>query len=65
MPWQLTDTIPKKKDEHIPIARCSSVVALSLSGDCVKGLNNTQRRAKTKRGYIYDPWAPVRIPDEI
>jgi hypothetical protein len=61
MPWQLTDTIPKKTGEHIPISRCSSVVALSLSGECVKELNNIHRRAKTQRGYIYDPWAPWHV----
>jgi hypothetical protein len=61
MPWQLTDKIPKKTGEHIPISRCSSIVALSLSGNYVKELNNTHRRAKTQRGYIYNPWAPVSL----
>ena len=59
MPWQLTDIIPKKKGEHIPISRCSSVVALSLEGECVREFESTHRRSKTQRGYIYDPWAPV------
>ena len=60
MAWQLTDKVPKTSEEHIPLARCSSVVALSLSGYCIKKLRNTQRRAKTQEGSIYDPWAPVR-----
>jgi hypothetical protein len=59
MPWQLTDVIPKKSGEHIPISRCSSVVALSLAGECVKTFESTHRRSKTQHGYIYDPWAPV------
>jgi len=59
MTWQLTDRVPKTSEEHIPLARCSSVVSLSLSGYCIKKLRNTQRRAKTQEGSIYDPWAPV------
>jgi hypothetical protein len=59
MPWQLTDIIPKKTSEHIPISRCSSVVALSLTGGYVKKLKNASRRAKTQYGYVYDPWASV------
>lgn len=61
MPWQLMDENSNKTGDHIPISRCSSVVGLSLSGNCIKELNNTQRRAKTQIGYVYDPWAPVRI----
>lgn len=59
MPWQLTDIIPKKTGEHIPIARCSSVVGLSLAGECIKKFEATHRRSKTQHGFIYDPWAPV------
>jgi len=59
MAWQLTDIIPKKKAEHIPISKCSSVVVLSLSGKYIRKLKNARRRAKTQEGYIYDPWAPV------
>lgn len=61
MPWQLRDIIPKKHSEHIPISRCSSVVALSLSGGYVKKLKNAARRAKTQYGYVYDPWAPWHV----
>jgi hypothetical protein len=65
MPWQLTDVIPKKRSEHIPISRCSSVVALSLSGGYIKKLKNASRRAKTQYGYVYDPWAAVRYSHGI
>ena len=68
MPWQRTDKKFKasgekkvEKPEHIPISRCSSVVALSLSGGHIKKLRNAARRAKTQYGYIYDPWAPVSL----
>jgi hypothetical protein len=62
MPWQRTDRKNKVRswsDEHIPISRCGSVVALSLTGGHIKKLRNASRRAKTQNGFIYDPWAPV------
>lgn len=59
MGWQLKDIVPKKRDEHIPISKCNSVVALSLSGNYIRKTKNAHRRAKTEEGYIYDPWAPV------
>ena len=61
MPWQRTDKKKNEKPEHITISRCSSVVALSLSGSHIKKLRNAARRAKTQYGYIYDPWAPVSL----
>ncbi|KAG0647248.1 hypothetical protein D0Z07_7222 [Hyphodiscus hymeniophilus] len=61
MPWQLTDIIPKKSSEHIPISRCSSIVALSLTGGYIKKLKNSARRAKTQYGYVYDPWASWHV----
>jgi hypothetical protein len=63
MPWQRTDRpekLLKKYDQHIQISRCTSVVALSLSGGHIKKLRNAARRAKTRHGFVYDPWAPVR-----
>jgi hypothetical protein len=66
MPWQRTDENHNKsgdkKDQntdHIPISRCSSVIALSLSGSHIKKLRNAARRVETQYGFIYDPWAPV------
>ena len=64
MPWQTSDSAGKVLDPpegHIPISRCSSVVALSLSGNHIKKLKNASRRAKTQYGYIYDPWASVGL----
>jgi len=67
MPWQQSDTAEKLQNrphDHIPISRCCSVVALSLSGDPVKRLRNNTRKARkehTDHGNVYDPWAPVRV----
>jgi hypothetical protein len=62
MPWQRSD-LPsrmfRKSPDHIPISRCSSVLALSLAGGQVRKLRNAARRAKTQYGYVYDPWSPV------
>ncbi len=67
MPWQKAD-IPEKiqtrPDNHIPISRCNSIVALSLSGDPVKRLRNNTTKARnehTVHGQVYDPWGPVRF----
>lgn len=61
MPWQLTDTVRTESPNHIPIARCGAVVALSLSGAPIRKLRNTSRHAKTHHGYNYDPWAPWQV----
>jgi hypothetical protein len=63
MPWQRTDlpsSLSQKPPDHIPISRCSSVLALSLAGGQVRKLRNAARKAKTQYGYVYDPWSPVR-----
>lgn len=67
MPWQRSDTPAKLQNrphDHIPISRCSSVVALSLSGAYVRRLRNATRKAKkehNEHGFVYDPWAPVSV----
>jgi hypothetical protein len=66
MPWQQSDRLEKLQNKpigHIPISRCSSVVALSLCGKPVKKIRNNTRKARkehNEHGLIYDPWAPVR-----
>ncbi len=65
MPWQKTDPPDKligMSDDHIQISRCSSVVALSLSGEPVYTVRNAARRAITRHGFVFDAWAPVSIP---
>ncbi|KAM3152382.1 hypothetical protein ABEW05_007242 [Botrytis cinerea] len=61
MPWQLSDQTPSTSKDHIPISRCNSVVALSLSGDPIRKLRNPARRARTDYGYVYDPWAAWHV----
>ncbi|KAE9369731.1 hypothetical protein N431DRAFT_52754 [Stipitochalara longipes BDJ] len=67
MPWQQSDTaerLQNRPHDHIPISRCCSVVALSLSGDPVKRLRNNTRKARkehTDHGNVYDPWAPWHV----
>ncbi|RAL60004.1 hypothetical protein DID88_000630 [Monilinia fructigena] len=61
MPWQLADKTPSTSKDHIPISRCNSVVALSLSGDPIRKLRNPARRARTDYGYVYDPWAAWHV----
>lgn len=61
MKWQLADRQLKRSDHHIPITRCSSVVALALNGAPVKKLCNPARRPTTPHGYAYDPWASWQV----
>ncbi|TVY17373.1 hypothetical protein LARI1_G004803 [Lachnellula arida] len=64
MPWQTSAGAEKVLDPpegHIPISRCSSVVALSHSGNHIKKLKNASRRAQTRYGYVYDLWAPWHV----
>ncbi|KAL8714994.1 MAG: hypothetical protein Q9225_006447, partial [Loekoesia sp. 1 TL-2023] len=48
-------------ETHIPVSRCSSVVALSLSGPPARPVKNKARRAEQKTGYIFDPFSPWRV----
>ncbi len=62
IPWQKThdtEKMKKRPDKHFQISRCTSVVALSLSGKAVSKLRNVARRAKKQEGLIFDTWAPV------
>jgi hypothetical protein len=61
MAWQGSDQERERKDGHIPISRCSAVVALSLVGEPSRKLKNSARRAKTKHGYVFDPWLPWHV----
>jgi len=61
MTWQQSDRSRERREGHIPITRCSSVVALSLTGSPTRKLKNSARRAKTQFGYVYSPWAPWHV----
>ncbi|KAI5356840.1 Putative Mg2+ transporter protein, CorA-like/Zinc transport protein ZntB [Septoria linicola] len=61
MHWQKADLQEKENSYDIRITRCSSIVALSLSGEHIKRVNNHQRRARTKHGFAYDPFAAWQV----
>jgi hypothetical protein len=61
MQWQYADSDRKASAGHIPLTRCSAVVALSLSGEPIKKVRNPARRAKTKYGFVYDPFASWHV----
>ena len=59
--WQKSDKDLTSSPTHIPITTCSSVIALSLSGAHIKSVKSKTRRAITKVGHVYDPFAPWRV----
>lgn len=62
MKWQWADRQKLKPSQHhIPLTRCSSVVALALNGKSIKKIRNTARRATTAHGWAYDPWASWQV----
>ncbi|EMD01291.1 hypothetical protein BAUCODRAFT_144829 [Baudoinia panamericana UAMH 10762] len=61
MKWQLADQQGDKNGHHIPVARCSSVVALVLNGPAVRKVRNPARRATDSHGYVYDPWSSWHV----
>lgn len=61
MTWQMADEEGGPNQTHIAISRCSSVVALSLSGKPIAEVRNKDRRVERKFGNVYDPFAPWRV----
>lgn len=61
MAWQMASKQSKHTENHIPISRCSSVVALTLYGEPLKKVRNPARRARTKHGYVHDVWSPWQV----
>ncbi|KAK8233829.1 hypothetical protein HDK77DRAFT_375870, partial [Phyllosticta capitalensis] len=66
MPWQSHDKGGTREEKHLSLARCSSVVGLSLLGEPVRKIRNTSRRKSTKSrtGCVYDafsPWVVLNI----
>jgi len=61
-PWQNhDDNLNFSREDHIPISTCSSVVALSLSGNPIQTLKRNSRKKKSVIGHVYDPFAPWRV----
>ncbi|KYK54793.1 hypothetical protein DCS_06753 [Drechmeria coniospora] len=62
-PWQRFDKRPihKRLGDHIDIADCSSVLALSLGGDPTKPLRMRHRRERAKEGFLFDTFGPWHL----
>lgn len=61
MRWQKSDRDLRSTLTHIPIASCSSVVALSLTGEPTRTLKSRSRKKKQFVGKVYDPFASYRV----
>lgn len=61
MDWQLADNGKGTDDVHIPLSRCSAVVALVLYDDAPRRIKNKGRRARTKYGWVQDLWSPWQV----
>jgi hypothetical protein len=61
MQWQRADAITDSSDHHIPLSRCSAVVALALYDDKPRRVRNRGRRAKTQFGWVHDVWSPWQV----
>lgn len=62
-PWQLYEQRPsdKRLDDHIDIAECGSVLALSLGGEPTKTLKMRPRRERAKEGFLFDTFGPWQL----
>lgn len=61
MDWQRADKTTNIHDSHIPLSRCSAVVALALFDNNPRRVRNRGRRAKTKYGWVHDIWSPWQV----
>jgi hypothetical protein len=61
MAWQLADENVTATESHLPLSRCSSLVALTLFGPPIKRIRNSARRAKKRDGEIFDPWQAWQV----
>lgn len=61
--WQRYDKRPfdKRMGDHIDIAECSSVLALSLGGPPTKPLRIRPRREKAREGFLFDTFGPWHL----
>jgi hypothetical protein len=62
-PWQRFEKRPsdKRLGDHIDIAECSSVLALSLRGDAIKSLRMRPRKERAREGFLYDTFGPWHL----
>lgn len=62
-PWQRCDRRPadQKWHDHVDIAECSSILALSLGGDPIKRYRARVKKRDTKEHVIFDMSAPWHL----
>ena len=61
MRWQRADENLTDAEQHIPVSRCSSVIALSLDDSPMAQIRNKARRQERKYGDVYDPFSPWHL----
>lgn len=61
MQWQLADKGSNGTNHHVPLARCSAVVALVLYDENPRRVRNRGRRARTQFGWVHDVWSPWQV----
>lgn len=61
-PWQKYDKRPsdKRLGDHVDIAECGSILALSLGGNPVKAVRQRPRRG-SKKGFLFDTFGPWHL----
>lgn len=62
-PFQKYDKRPadRRSKDHIDIAECSSILALSLSGPPRQSVKQTRRREGPQEGFLFDTFAPWHL----
>lgn len=63
MKWQKADEEPGVSETHVPVSRCSSIIALSLKAKAISKIRHKGRRNLLGRreGDIYDPFSPWHV----
>jgi hypothetical protein len=65
MPWQMSHDKPASEAQKLiglgRLSRCSSIVALSLSGNHIRKVRNPSLSAQGQYGFVYDPWAAWQV----
>ena len=61
MKWQRADENILEAEQHIPVSRCSSVIALSFEDKPIGQIRNKARRQQRKYGDVYDPFSPWHV----